>query len=102
MDVQTRCRGHFEDFVKISDAYTAWTLNPDIEKISWTTQNGLRQIWRPFKKGSLSPEEEAHLCNISDNYMDTAADTDWWFKQPDFGVIQEVTTSGGFQSRFCK
>jgi hypothetical protein len=101
MDVQTRCSGFLENFSRIYDAYVAWSLNPDIEKISWTDPDGSRQIWCPFKKGSFTPEVEAHLCSISYNYRDTYDDSIWWYKQPDFGVIQEVTTNAGFYARFC-
>ncbi len=101
MDVQTRCGSSLEDFCRVHDAHIAWIFNPDIEKISWTSQDGSRQIWRPFKKGSLSPEDEVHLCNISINYRDAETNINWWYKQPDFGAIQEVSTDGGFQSRFC-
>lgn len=101
MDVQTRCAGMTENFPTVQDAYNAWSVNPDIEKISWTNPDGSREIWRPFKKGSLSPEVEEHLCSISLNYRDSNHDSKWWYKQPDFGAIQEVTTDAGFRARFC-
>jgi hypothetical protein len=101
MEIQTRCRGYLEYYNSIADAYNAWRLNPDIEKISWTDNTGNRQIWRPHIKGSQSPEIEAHLNGLSLNYRDTENGTLWWYLQLDIDIL-EITTNSGFYARFCK
>ena len=101
MDIQTRRCGILESHSTIAEAYHAWQYNPEIEKISWTSANGIRHIWRPFKKGELSIDMEEHLISLSQNYRDTNMRTDWWYKQPDFGLVLEVINDECFNVRFC-
>lgn len=101
MEVQTRCNGVLVNYLTIAEAYAAWQSNPEIEKISWSSANGVRHIWRPFKKGRLNPEIELQLNAISQNYRDTALETDWWFDEPNLGPITEVTPDASFRIRYC-
>ena len=101
MDVQTRHCGILESHPTIMNAYNAWQYNPEIEKISWTSANGIRHIWRPFKKGELNVEMEEHLSSISQNYRDSIVNTNWWYKQPDFGMVTEIINDDCFYVRFC-
>lgn len=100
-EIQTRCLGHLEHYSSIAEAYNAWLLNPEIEKISWTDASGQRQIWRPLVKGSMTPETERYLSSLSLNYRDTENGTIWWYLQPMDRII-EVTPNASFVHRFCR
>jgi len=99
--VQTRWLGHLQYYSSVAEAYNAWILNPEIEKISWTDASRQRQIWRPLVKGSMTPETETFLCSLSLNYRDTEVGSKWWYLQPMDRII-EVTTDSGFAYRFCR
>lgn len=108
MQVQTRNAGYLYDYSSVADAYRDWILNPSIEYISWTTETGNRQLWRPFVKGELSPETETFLCSLSQNYRDSEMGGKWWYLQPVGSTIQplavrilEVTPDASFSCRFC-
>lgn len=104
MDIQTRCRGVLVNYESINKAYDAWSLNNAIEKISWSTNDGKREIWRPFQKGTIDVDLEVQLCSINPNYRDNVSLAEWWwYKTASWSYDDlELMTNEEFRVAFCE
>lgn len=82
MSVQTSCAGALNFFETVAEAYTAMKNNPQLDKISFTDDEGMHRYRPKLKRELWNPKSEATMCRLSTDYRMADDDQLFWVDQP--------------------